>query len=630
MRRIFVLFISVFIIFAGCTTDDGTAPVSGNVGKLCGNVYDEDGNPIKGVKVSTNPEFIDVETDENGYFEMAKIPGGTYTVNASKSGYSKGTVESKIAPGYKTTVKIVLTKQTDENHPPEKPHSPNPENQSVIIVMEYTLKWKCSDPDGDPLKYDVYFGTNPNDFTKIATDIEETEFQISNLEKGRTFSWKVIAKDGQGAETSGDIWTFSVKKEEDQNHPPEKPHSPVPENGATVQYTGLVLKWECSDPDGDPLYYDVYFGTSNPPENKLYSEIRYASAQVGGLEPGIKYYWRIIARDGKGGVSTGDVWHFMRKKEEENRPPLQPHDPNPADNAVIDNLQQKFTWKCADPDGDELKYDVFLRMGNNSQFAQVASNIKTAEISFSNLSYGKEYQWRVIAKDTKGASTTGSTWNFSTKEPNQDWKYKLIAYYPLNGDGNDASGNQRHAHNNGAVPSKDRFNNENSSMFFEGLGVFMIIPHPQAFALQGDFTIAYWIKPYLQMCKPWDTHIDVVGKSDLDKKWWVSGITQNLGTEFWVNGSFIGYDNIKLKDMNWNHIAVVFHRTQNSYYGTAEIYLNGTKLGSSKNLPAPTNLTSNVWIGEREDHKTSFAGWLDDMYFYDRALSQQEIMQLSR
>jgi len=625
MKQFIIILTVAFIILAGCTSDDGTGPIAGNVGKLSGYVYDNDDKPITGVKIATEPEYIEVTSGDNGYFEMAGIPAGDYIVKAIKSGYNQANADTKVAAGYRTTVKITMTQLTDENHPPEKPHSPNPDNESDISGSEYQLSWECSDPDSDPLTYDVYFGTDINNLAQAATGISEKKMQINNLQPGKKYYWRVVAKDGRDGETSGDTWMFSVI--EGENHPPVKPHSPVPENGAIVQYNAFVLKWECSDPDGDQLTYDVYLDISNPPQKKIYSAIQNPSAQISQLDMNTKYYWCVIAKDGKGGMTSGDVWHFTTKRD--NKPPVAPYDPNPADESVITNLNQKFTWKCSDPDGDVISYDIYFSE-INKQMEKIASGIKSPEFVFPNLAAGKSYQWRVVAKDDFGGSATGVIWHFATKGSSNDWKYKLIAYYPFNGNGKDASGNQRDAHNNGAVSAKDRFNNENSCMYFAGLGSYMIIPQPQAFALQSDFTIAYWIKPNLERCKPWDTHIDVIGKSDFNGNWWVSSFTTNLGTEFWINNNFIGYDHIKLKDMNWNHVAVVFRRDTQGQTGQAELYLNGTKLGTSKSLPVPTNKTSNVWIGEREDHNASFAGWLDEMYFYDRALTPDEISQLSR
>ncbi len=50
------------------------------------------------------------------------------------------------------------------------------------------------------------------------------------------------------------------------NHPPTIPSDPKPaDGGENVGIENLVLSWGCSDPDGDPLTYEVYLGTD--PDN---------------------------------------------------------------------------------------------------------------------------------------------------------------------------------------------------------------------------------------------------------------------------------------------------------------------------------------------------------------------------
>ena len=50
------------------------------------------------------------------------------------------------------------------------------------------------------------------------------------------------------------------------NTPPKAPSNPIPSNDATNVSITSLLSWTCTDPDGDSLAFDIYFGTSsNPP-----------------------------------------------------------------------------------------------------------------------------------------------------------------------------------------------------------------------------------------------------------------------------------------------------------------------------------------------------------------------------
>lgn len=91
-------------------------------------------------------------------------------------------------------------------------------------------------------------------------------------------------------------------------HPPNVPRDPRPKDGGTSG-TSVILSWKCSDPDGEKLVYDVYFGNShNPP---LYKQnLKENSLKLMGLRVGETYYWRVVAIDPTGMKRTGPLWSF--------------------------------------------------------------------------------------------------------------------------------------------------------------------------------------------------------------------------------------------------------------------------------------------------------------------------------
>jgi len=101
------------------------------------------------------------------------------------------------------------------------------------------------------------------------------------------------------------------------NNSPYSPTLISPSNNEKGVPTSATLRWYCSDPDGDYLTYDVYFGYYNPPP-LLVSDWSNTSYTVSGLSPGTKYYWKIVAKDGKGGFSESSVWSFTTRISGEN------------------------------------------------------------------------------------------------------------------------------------------------------------------------------------------------------------------------------------------------------------------------------------------------------------------------
>ena len=88
-----------------------------------------------------------------------------------------------------------------------------------------------------------------------------------------------------------------------------------PPNGAIIYDTLVMLEWNGVDPDGDQLIYNLYFGTSPDPPLYLPS-ITYKTFTIPVL-PGNTYYWKVIAKDGKGGIASSEVWNFtvVRQKQ---------------------------------------------------------------------------------------------------------------------------------------------------------------------------------------------------------------------------------------------------------------------------------------------------------------------------
>jgi hypothetical protein len=290
------------------------------------------------------------------------------------------------------------------NRAPSVPSSPAPATGSKGVPLTQLLRWTCSDPDGDVLKYDVYFGVG-NPPSKVASDQTATDYKPNSLLSGLDYSWKIVAKDGCGGETSGPVWTFMA------NSPPTKPLNRTPDPGSSQSSSSNILTWSCSDPDGDLIMYDVYFGTSsNPP--KVSSTQTSTSYNAGTLQPGTQYYWKVVAQDGKGVDAFSDVWSY-KTKAKTNSPPVKPSPVSPANGGTNMPVTQTVSWSCSDPDGDALTYDVYF--GTSSNPSKVSSGQSGMSYSPGTMQMGVQYYWKVVAKDGKGGEMSGDVWTFKTK-----------------------------------------------------------------------------------------------------------------------------------------------------------------------------------------------------------------------
>jgi uncharacterized repeat protein (TIGR01451 family) len=96
------------------------------------------------------------------------------------------------------------------NHPPAFPATPTPADNDINVINTTGLLWNGVDSDGDTLRYDVYFGTT----TPLPLLEQDTFSTISNpgiLAAETTYSWQIISRDPDGAETPGPVWHFTTR-----------------------------------------------------------------------------------------------------------------------------------------------------------------------------------------------------------------------------------------------------------------------------------------------------------------------------------------------------------------------------------------------------------------------------------
>jgi len=163
-----------------------------------------------------------------------------------------------------------------------------------------------------------------------------------------TYKFFIWTKDKDGDENVSKLCTFTII----DNHPPNIPSNPSPADDASNVNIDVTLSWSCSDLDGDPLTYDIYFGTSsNPPRVK--SNYTSTTYNPGTLDYNTDYYWKIVAKDGK--TSTeGPVWHFKTMQYINHKPntPGKPSGPSSG----YTNTSYSFSTSATDPDNDNIKY----------------------------------------------------------------------------------------------------------------------------------------------------------------------------------------------------------------------------------------------------------------------------------
>jgi hypothetical protein len=93
------------------------------------------------------------------------------------------------------------------------------------------------------------------------------------------------------------------------------PSAPNPDDGATDVDVDTTLSWTCSDPDNDPLTYDIQMRSGMDPWSSIGSDLGANSIDVTSLTYSTEYEWQVAAKDDKGNITDGPIWHFVTKDD---------------------------------------------------------------------------------------------------------------------------------------------------------------------------------------------------------------------------------------------------------------------------------------------------------------------------
>jgi hypothetical protein len=84
---------------------------------------------------------------------------------------------------------------------------PNPGDAATGISISASLSWQGH---GEPDSYDVYFGdSSPPDF--IQNQPGTTYDPPGNMDRGKTYYWRIDSKKSGQADATGDEWSFTTK-----------------------------------------------------------------------------------------------------------------------------------------------------------------------------------------------------------------------------------------------------------------------------------------------------------------------------------------------------------------------------------------------------------------------------------
>ena len=204
----------------------------------------------------------------------------------------------------------------------------------------------------------------------------------------------------------------------------------------------------------------------------------------------------------------------------------------------------------------------------------------------------------------------------------------LVAWWPLDGDAVDASAANEVGELNGVNEAENRFNEPNTALQFEGEVSFVNLGLENLLSLSEDDTlsIAFWA-----MAEGGGAPITKYQNSGYGSSWFVEYGT-TYGYRFWGDGtsgtpSSANWSSQCPNDPSgWAHVVVVFNG------GSGVLWLNGEFICESNFPVSSLPQEQPVLLGRSncptEENCNQFSGKLDDLGFWTRALTEEEILGL--
>ncbi|RLD81644.1 MAG: hypothetical protein DRJ15_03850 [Bacteroidetes bacterium] len=205
------------LIITSCKKDEGedaptnTPPVASfTVDPQVGSPHIEfnlDATACSDLETPSGELLVRWDLNDDGTFESdystAKLGTATFDTPGSY------TIRCEVKDGGGLTASATQQITVHDNEPPTAPANPNPVNAAADMPILAGLQWTCDDPDGDPITFDVYFGTS-QDPILVSEGQDPNSYQPASMQYSTTYYWKIVAYDDHGHSTEGPLWSFST------------------------------------------------------------------------------------------------------------------------------------------------------------------------------------------------------------------------------------------------------------------------------------------------------------------------------------------------------------------------------------------------------------------------------------
>ncbi len=213
----------------------------------------------------------------------------------------------------------------------------------------------------------------------------------------------------------------------------------------------------------------------------------------------------------------------------------------------------------------------------------------------------------------------------------------LVAFYPLDGNGADASGNGNNGTVTGAVAATGHTGQASTALSFSGTAHVTVPSNPILKGLTTDITMVFWVRksttqigtgviPISRRISGDTIHFELYSQAGGFAFQCCSSGGSTTGTFYAPSGTGLN----TLNDGQWHRVAVT---RRFGSLGFTQLYLDGALIQGSYTSGSATAVAPVVdaplLIGQQASSAPGqFTGYLDDIYIFNRILTQAEIQAI--
>ena len=211
----------------------------------------------------------------------------------------------------------------------------------------------------------------------------------------------------------------------------------------------------------------------------------------------------------------------------------------------------------------------------------------------------------------------------------QDPSVGLAAHYPLDGDASDISGNGLDGTVVGAVPTTDRFDNAGGAFSFDG-SAYITTPFSPIYDIGNALTISLWIRCDVNALNTYVLGLERSDHQEVTIRVMPNGTIRFQFRDDNHNEGFVTSPSTVIDD-TWHHVTAIRDVSADQL----RIYIDGVleSVETDVTVVAMNAVQSRAMAIGADNNSTfgfrlPFVGKIDDVRFYDRALTETEVLLL--